>query len=134
MKRVLQAAVLYFLIVFAVGFVLGVLRVLIIVPAWGERNAELAELPVMLVVIVITAYGISCRWFRGLSRNQLLLSGMIALLFMLVPEFGLVLPLQGISLAEYFQNRDPIAFSGYVFSLMLFSIMPSMIRVLKTRL
>jgi hypothetical protein len=51
--RILKAALLYFAIVFGVGFVLGTIRTLWLVPRLGARAAELLEMPVMLVVIVV---------------------------------------------------------------------------------
>lgn len=57
MKRPLIAASAYFLALFALGFVLGTLRVLFVVPRVGELVATIAEVPVML----IAAY-FACRW------------------------------------------------------------------------
>lgn len=53
--RILQAAALYFLLVFGAGFVLGTGRVLIVIPLLSERVAELLEMPLMLGVIVFAA-------------------------------------------------------------------------------
>lgn len=50
-----KAGVLYFAIVFAVGFVLGTIRTLWVVPRVGERKAELMEMPIMLAVTIVTA-------------------------------------------------------------------------------
>ena len=49
----LLAAASYFLLVFLAGFGLGVVRTLWVVPALGERWAELIEIPLMLGVIVV---------------------------------------------------------------------------------
>ncbi len=57
MKRALIAATAYFLALFALGFVLGTIRVLVVVPAVGLVFATLLEVPVMLVA----AYFL-CRW------------------------------------------------------------------------
>ena len=46
---------LYFTLVFVAGFILGTTRVLLLVPQVGERNAELIEMPLMLVVIYFSA-------------------------------------------------------------------------------
>ncbi len=50
MRAGLRAAVPYFLAVFAVGFVLGTLRVLVLAPALGAVAAVALEVPLMLVV------------------------------------------------------------------------------------
>lgn len=57
MKRALAAASAYFLALFALGFILGTIRVIFVAPRVGELAATIAEVPVMLVA----AYFI-CRW------------------------------------------------------------------------
>ena len=52
---ILKAAAVYFVLVFGTGFVLGPIRILLLVPRFGVRVAELVEFPVMLVVIVLAA-------------------------------------------------------------------------------
>ena len=57
MKRALIAASAYFVALFALGFVLGTIRVIFVVPRFGELAATIAEVPVMLAA----AY-FACRW------------------------------------------------------------------------
>ena len=57
MKRALTSASAYVLTLFALGFVLGTIRVLFVVPQIGELAATIAEVPVML-----TAGYFTCRW------------------------------------------------------------------------
>lgn len=57
MKRALVAGAAYFIALFALGFVLGSIRVLLVVPHWGEMLATLAEVPVMLIAALSI-----CRW------------------------------------------------------------------------
>jgi len=118
---ILKAAAIYFALVFGTGFVLGPLRILFLVPRLGVRLAELMEFPVMLVVIVLAA-----RWL--VRKFQLaahaLLVGFLALGLMIAFEFTLVLWIRGLTLSEYFRERDPV--TGFVYYLMLvvFAAMP----------
>src|SRR5690349_12116629 len=52
---ILKAGVLYFGLVFGVGFVLGAIRTLWVVPPVGTRMAEIMETSIMLVVTIVTA-------------------------------------------------------------------------------
>ena len=55
MLNTIRAGLMYFAPVLGTGFVLGVLRVPFLVPRIGERWAELAEMPIMAVVIFFAA-------------------------------------------------------------------------------
>lgn len=120
---VLRRALVYFAIAFGAGFVLGTIRVLVLVPRFGERAAELAEAPVMLAVIFLAARFV-VRRFPSPDRLAHLRSGGVALGLMLAIEFTVVLSLRGLSLAEYFSSRDPIAGAVYAASLAVFALMP----------
>jgi len=119
--NILKAAVVYFALVFGAGFVLGPIRILFIVPRFGARLAELMEFPVMLVVIVLTS-----RWL--VRKFQLAahawLVGLLALGLMIAFEFTLVLWLRGLTLSEYFRERDPVAGVVYYLMLLVFAAMP----------
>lgn len=60
LKRALIAGTAYFLALFALGFVLGTIRVLFVAPHFGQFAATFAEVPVML-----TAAFFACRWATG---------------------------------------------------------------------
>ena len=122
--RILKAALLYFAIVFGTGFVLGTIRTLWIVPRVGTRAAELMETPIMFVVIIIAARATARKFLASSTRTARLVAGCIALVLMLVAEFGLVLWLRGISIRQYLATRDPISGTAYYLMLAVFAIMP----------
>lgn len=125
--KTIQAAVLYFVLVFGVGFVLGTVRVLWIVPHFGTRWAELMEMPLMLAVSFITARWIVQRFAVPFTVFNRLGMGCIALALMLIAEFTLVLRLQGLSIGEYLATRDPVAGTVYYIMLGLFAIAPLLV-------
>lgn len=119
-----RAGASYFALVFAAGFVLGVVRVIFLVPRFGERYAELGELPMMLVVIYYAAKFVVSRSGIGDKRVSALLAGTVALVLMLVFESTLVLYVRGLSLSDYIGTRDWLSGSAYAISLVIFWLMP----------
>jgi hypothetical protein len=101
-RRVIAAAAAYFGLVFAAGFALGTIRVLVTAPALGEIVALLLELPIMLVVSWL-ACSFCLRRFglRGLVGSAQAM-GMIAFAMLIVAEVVLGLTLFGRSLAQQF--------------------------------
>lgn len=63
MIRAAKAGAAYFAVVFAAGFALGALRVLVVAPRVGELAATLAEIPVLLAVSWF-----ACGWALGRWR------------------------------------------------------------------
>ena len=126
--RILKVALVYFLIVFGAGSVFGPIRILFVVPRLGERMAELLEAPLMLLIIILAANWIVRKFQLPVRLIYRLGAGVIALILGLVFEFGLVLTLRGLTLKEYFESRDPIAAGVYYLTLMLFAVMPVLVR------
>ena len=86
----------------------------------------------MLLVIILAAKWI-VRMFQLPPRLLYRLgAGAIALGLGLVFEFGLVLKLRNVTLTEYFASRDPVAASVYYVSLVLFALMPLLVRRKRT--
>jgi hypothetical protein len=122
--RILKAGVAYFLVVFGAGFVLGPIRILWAVPQLGVRTAELLEMPIMLIVIVLAARWMVRRFNLPLAVSRRLAMGFVALALLLVAELMLVLWLRGMSLREYLVTRDPISGTAYLIALGIFAVMP----------
>src|SRR5881296_408075 len=122
--RILKAGILYFAIAFAAGFALGAVRVLWAVPRFGGRTAELMELPIMVVVTILTARFVILRLAVSSALSERLCMGLVALALLLVAELALVRPVRGLSPGTYVATRDPVTGSAYVASLVVFALMP----------
>ncbi|MGE0385177.1 MAG: hypothetical protein AB7Q97_10635 [Gammaproteobacteria bacterium] len=128
-QRTLQAGAVYFTLVFGAGFVLGLIRVLWLVPRIGERAAEIAEQPVMLVVILFAARGTIARLLPEGSVAQCVACGLAALALLLTCEVAVVLALRDLTLPQYLAQRDPVAGGIYLIMLALFAAMPALLRI-----
>lgn len=126
-KQLVAPAPAYFAIVFGVGFFLGSIRVLWLVPQLGVRYAELAEMPIMLLAVFFAARWVTQYFAVPPVTSARLMVGSSALICLLIVEFTVVLWLQGMSIAESFANRDPISGAAYLVSLILFSLMPLLV-------
>lgn len=86
MPKFVSAAFVYFAIVFALGFALGTIRVLMTAPAIGEGWATVTELPVMLAVSwVVCAWAIR-RFAVPPQSGPRAAMGLLALLLLLTAE------------------------------------------------
>lgn len=115
----------YFAIIFGVGFVLGTIRVFLVVPQIGVRAAELMEEPIMFVVIFLTARWL-VRRFTFESVSERLGAGIIGLGLLLAAEYAL-LRAQGLPLRQDIARRDPVAGTVFVVMLLVFAVMPALV-------
>jgi hypothetical protein len=127
MKQVLKTGAVYFAIVFGVGFFLGVIRTLWVVPLVGTRTAELLEAPIMLGVTILSARWVARRFRFPATWPKRLESGVVALALMLFAEFGFVLWVRGITIHEYFETRDPVSGTVYLVTLAAFTLVPAFV-------
>ena len=125
--RNFKPAVLYFALVLGTGFVLGVIRVPLLVPRLGERYAELLEMPFMFVAIILAARYIVRRFHLPAKHAVRLQVGFAALAMSVLAELILAAVLQDRSVAQYIASRDPVSGSVYLVMLLLFAIMPSIL-------
>lgn len=124
MQKIVRAGFLYFALVLGAGFVLGVFRVPFVVPSIGERAAELAEMPIMAVVIYWSA-GYVLRRFPAVNEpRKSLLVGFLALGLSVGAELALAIALQTQTLMEYIGSRDKVSGSVYLCMLLVFALMP----------
>ena len=123
----LRLGFLYFIVVFAAGFLLGTIRVLWLVPRVGVRTAELIEAPLMIAATVLAARWLIRRHDVPPVVSTRLSMGLVGLLFLLIAEFGVAARLQGLSVTEAVLNRDPVSGPVYFISLGLFAVMPALV-------
>lgn len=122
--RAAQAGIAYFAIIFAAGFILGPLRILMLVPAIGEFSAVLLELPVMLGLAWMVSLWLVGR-FKLLHRlAQRLIMGGLGFLLLVLGEIGISTVVFEQSVAEFFvRYREPSAMLGLAGQL-AFAIIP----------
>jgi hypothetical protein len=82
------------------------------------------EMPIMLVVTILAARWTVLRLSVPLMLSARIWVGCIALVLMLVAEFGVVLWIRGLTIKEHFATRDPLAGVAYYLLLIVFAIMP----------
>ena len=113
-----RAALAYFGLVFAAGFAIGVLRVLLVEPNLGPAWAVALELPVMLGLSAVVA-----RWIVGVlavepATAPLLRTGLVALALLVAAETALGLLAFGQSVADqlaaYASPRGALTLAGQI--------------------
>jgi len=122
-----RRAAVYAATVFAAGFALGVLRVLLVAPRIGMRAAELIELPIMVAVAYLAA-GYARRGLGGELNARCLAIGAIALLFVLGAEVVTGMSLRSTSAIGALVNPDPVSGPLYYLSLVLVAVLPALRR------
>ena len=125
--QTLKAGLLYFAIVFGTGFGLGPIRILWAVPRFGSRLAELMEMPIMLVVVIVAARWTVRRLAVPAVPTRRLGMGCVALALLLTAEFTLVLRLRGLSIPGYVASLDPVSGPVYAGTLGAFALMPLLV-------
>jgi hypothetical protein len=102
MKRSFAAGSVYFAIIFALGFVLGSIRVLVTGPKLGGVAAVLLEIPIMLATSWFVA-----RWCIALfsvrrGGTERLAMGSLAFSLLMLAELSLSTMLFGRTVSEHF--------------------------------
>lgn len=122
--KTIQAGLAYFAMVLGAGFALGMIRVPFLVPSMGKRSAELAEMPIMMMVIYVAA-GFILRQFPEVGTpGRSLFAGLLALALMIAAELTLATVVQKLTPAEFIASRDKVSGSVYLVLLLVFAVMP----------
>jgi hypothetical protein len=98
----LKAGFVYFLIVFAIGFGLGTVRVLLVVPRFGETAAVALEVPVMLTASWFVCAWLTARFAVPAETSPRLIMGAAAFALLMVAELSVFVFAFGRTLGEHF--------------------------------
>lgn len=104
MLAALRAGAIYFAMIFAIGFVLGTIRVLAVVPQFGETAAVLIELPVMLALSWAACAWLVRRFAVPRRTGDRLIMGGLAFLLLMSGEVGVSVFAFGRTVAEHLQT------------------------------
>ena len=102
MGNAIRAGFLYFIAVFGIGFLLGTLRVLVLIPRVGELVSTFIELPIILSAawivcgLLVTRFQVPSTWQMRLTM------GGIAFGLLMVAELALSVWLFGGTVQEHF--------------------------------
>lgn len=121
--RALKAGMTYFLLVFAVGWILGPIRVLWVAPRFGPLIGTLLEGVVMLIAMIVAARWAIRRFGMDRSLAATISMGLIAFGLLIPAEIIGVLWIRTLSLREYLGTF--LSPAGLV-ALLLFSLFAAM--------
>jgi hypothetical protein len=96
-----KAGVIYFLLVFVVGWILGPIRELWAVPHFGRILAMLSEAVIMLIAMIVAAGWVIRRFHVPRTLPATISMGLVALGLLVPAEIAGVLWVRGLSLQEY---------------------------------
>jgi hypothetical protein len=128
--RILKAGAIYFLLLFAIGWILGPIRELRVVPRFGRIAALLMEAVFMLIAMIISARWVMRRFDVHPTLGSTIPVGLVALGILVSAEIAGVLWVRGSSLQEYLASfaTAPGVISLIMF--LLFAAMPSLVTLL----
>ena len=128
--RALKAGLVYFVLVFAVGWVLGPIRELWALPHFGRVAAMLSEAVIMLIAMIVTARSVIRRFDVPRTLAATISMGLIAIGLLFPAEIAGVVWIRGLSLQEYVASF--VTAPGVISLLMflVFGAMPTLVALL----
>ena len=129
--RAAAAGGAYFALAFAAGFLLGSIRVLIIIPRIGEAAAVGLELPIMLALSWIVCRRLIARFDVAAMLTPRLVMGGLAFGILMLAEIGVSTLVLGRTVSEHFeQYRKLLALLGLAMQI-AFAMFPAIQLVMR---
>ena len=126
MPRWFKAGCAYFAVVFAAGFALGTIRVLLLLPRMSELAAVVLETPIILAVCWFVSGWAMRRFAAHWSSGDALLMGSVAFLLLMLAEIVLSLTVFDTTLAGYFGRLATAAGLIGLAGQLLFGLFPAL--------
>ncbi len=125
--KILKAGSVYFLVALGVGFVLEVVRLEVVALHISKFIAHLMEAPTTILAMIIGANWAIDRFTLPPLPAIRLGVGSVALGFMILMECMIVLPLHGLSLAEYLTVQGSVVGTLPLSALGVLMVMPLLV-------
>jgi hypothetical protein len=129
-----KAGVAYAITVFAIGFLLGTARVLLLAPRVGSTIAVSVEVPIILTA----SWHVSRLWMKrlavGAEIGTRILVGAVALVTLMILEVALSISLFHKSIGEYFAGLRSLAGAIGLAAQVCFATFPLVNLVVRRRL
>jgi len=129
--RSIKAGVIYFLLIFVLGWILGPIRELWAVPRLGRLTALLFEAVIMLIGMFLAARWVMRFFNVPQTLGSTIAMGLVALAILVPAEIAGVLWVRGLSLGEYLASfaTAPGLISLVMF--LLFAAMPTLVTLVR---
>ncbi|MBI1391106.1 MAG: hypothetical protein GC152_00045 [Alphaproteobacteria bacterium] len=124
----IRAGAIYFAAVFSLGFALGTVRVLFLVPRYGETASTVLELPAMLVASWFICGSILARFPTVRGRGARLMMGAAAFALLMLAELILATTLFGRPPGEHLARYGTLAGAVGLAGQICFALMPLVAR------
>lgn len=123
-----KAGSLYFALVFAAGWVLGLIREFLVVPLAGQITGLLLEAPIMLLVMITATRWIIQRFCVPSKLLPRLIIGLIGLGFLLISEVVGLWWVRRLSVEEYLAHLGSISGAVTLLLYALYAVMPLIVQ------
>jgi hypothetical protein len=126
--NLLAWSALYGALGFAVGFAFGVLRQLVLIPAFGDRTGHLAEFPMVTLAACVIGIRIG-----GKSNAPALALGVFGVAVLIAFESTMALGFMRLSLSEYLAGYDLTRGALFPAGLAMMALAPALGRRFRRR-
>jgi hypothetical protein len=123
--RFIQAIVLYFVLVFAVGCGVNLARETAMEPAWGAHTAEMAQGAALIAATLLVAWLVA--WtFKEATWEQLFVAGIVATILLVLADAAIGAELRGKTVEQLLFKRDSFEGALYYGLVGLLAVAPAL--------